>query len=126
MLTLTWQEFDGLSVYVNSVRLLCQQAFEYYAPNEMLFPTSLKAGPNKNDNKYNKRSQANSTTSSPNMTSMPPQNLGSTLFIGINNKVVLKSIQVFYYYKNHNRNVNDFRNTLGSIEFEKTLLEFRR
>lgn len=78
MITLTWQEFDGLSVYVNSVRLLCQQSFDYYSPNEPFANLKTSSGgiiTSKNE-KF-KRSQNNST------------NYGSTIFIGINNKLVI-------------------------------------
>lgn len=77
MLTLTWQEFEGLSLYVNSVRLLCQQTFEYYSPNEQYSSSKMKV------DKY-KRSQiyVNNT-------------YGSILFIGINNKLVSSN---FYIY----------------------------
>lgn len=85
MITLTWQEFDGLSVYVNSVRLLCQQTFDYYSPNE---PFSNFKG--SRGDKYNKRSQSMFSSTNNNSTGF-----GSTIFIGINNKMVKKILFCF-------------------------------
>lgn len=84
MITLTWQEFDGLSVYVNSVRLLCQQSFDYYSPNEPF--SAFKPGVK---NEKFKRSQNIFGSSANGFNSSA---YGSTIFIGINNKLVILKV----------------------------------
>lgn len=99
MLTFTWSEFEGISVYVNSVRLLCQQTYEYYSINDLfslVTKTNRPGGANSAENiKYNsdkilfKRSTGGNTTSGP---------LSSTIFIGINNKITRTSRRVYWNY----------------------------
>src|SRR5437868_4557279 len=51
MLTFSWSEFEGITIYVNDKKLLCQQLYEYYKSEPLASPsatpsTSVPVPPN--------------------------------------------------------------------------------
>lgn len=97
MLSFTWSEFDGITVYINGKKLFCQQGFDYYPLNDksedILDPI--------------KRSFNYST---------------GIIYIGLNNKLNKNSRKFYWNYRDQTTSLNQNVNLTSSFS-ESILLD---
>jgi hypothetical protein len=114
LLTLTWSEYDGITLYINEKKLLCQQLYDYYSMRDDLtrrddFLVSSGRKPsdvyNEATDTYSKRSFGNELQS-------------GVIYIGLNNQLNRFGRKFFWNYESSNQNV-----LLASTFSEAVLLD---
>jgi hypothetical protein len=125
MLTLTWSEFEGITVYLNDKKLLCQQMYEYY--NVRDDADSMNGG-NKNDNlflggkAYNFENNVAKEAAFEKLRkrSRDSAALAGLIYIGLNNNVNRYGRKFFWSYRDESSNTQ--QNVLLASTFSEAIL----
>jgi hypothetical protein len=125
MLTLTWSEFEGITVYLNDKKLLCQQMYEYYNVRD---EADNMNGGNKNDNlflggkAYNFENNVAKEAAFEKLRkrSRDSAALAGLIYIGLNNNVNRYGRKFFWSYRDESSNTQ--QNVLLASTFSEAIL----
>ena len=125
MLTLTWGEFEGITVYLNDKKLLCQQMYEYYAPRD---ETGNTSNGNKNENlflggkAYNFESNVEKEAAFEKLRkrSRDSAALAGLIYIGLNNNFNRYGRKFFWSYRDESSSTQ--QNVLLASTFSEAIL----
>ena len=125
MVTLTWSEFEGITVYLNDKKLLCQQIYEYYSPRDE--NENMNNG-NKNENlflggkAYNFESKIEKEAAFEKLRkrSRDSAALAGLIYIGLNNNVNRFGRKFFWSYRDESSNTQ--QNVLLASTFSEAIL----
>ena len=132
MITLTWSEFEGITIYVNDKKLLCQQMFEYYSTKE----DSVSELAKNENSAVNGKSSAQSYNSFNSQSSQtidqeyekfkkrsyadPNSATPGVIYIGLNNKVNKFGRKFYWSYRDESSNPQS--NLLLASSFSEAIL----
>ena len=125
MLTLTWSEFEGITVYLNDKKLLCQQIYEYYAVKE---DSDGANSPNSSDNmliggkafSFESREAKQAFSEKMRKRSRDSAALAGLIYVGLNNNVNRFGRKFFWSYRDESSNGQ--QNVLLASTFSEAIL----